>query len=343
MAAVQAPAALVGRACRSVAGVILSGSIVDGSLFDKSLIYVTGKGGVGKTTVAAALGHHGGRARAAHDRLRGGRAGPRLARLPAPSRRAPETEVALDETCGRSRSTRGARSRSGSRASSPRDALVRALDRLARLPVLRRGGAGREGADHDRQGVGARPARALGPPIRTYDLVIVDAPAAGHGVAMLRTPQHVRRDRARRPDPPPGAEDPRLLAAPRAHRLRRRALPEEMPVVETLELEQRLRDDGRARARRGRGQRGLSRPLHQPGGRALRARPSATGSSPPPRPPLAAALAEHQRARTQRAHLRRLRREHRARPCSRCRSCSTPELGLEGLRAGWRPAGADLA
>ena len=42
---------------------------------------------------------------------------------------------------------------------------------------------------------------------RTYDLVIVDAPASGHGLAMLSTPKHVRRDRARRPDQAPGRED----------------------------------------------------------------------------------------------------------------------------------------
>ena len=35
---------------------------------------------------------------------------------------------------------------------------------------------------------------------RGYDLVVLDAPATGHALGMLRSPRHVRRDRARRPD-----------------------------------------------------------------------------------------------------------------------------------------------
>ena len=53
---------------------------------------------------------------------------------------------------------------------------------------------------------------------RTYDLVIVDAPASGHGLAMLSTPKHVRRDRARRPDQAQAEKIRRCSATPTAPR-----------------------------------------------------------------------------------------------------------------------------
>ena len=49
---------------------------------------------------------------------------------------------------------------------------------------------------------------------RPYDFVVVDSPATGHGLGHAARAAHVRRHRARRPDPPPGRPDPRL------HRLR---------------------------------------------------------------------------------------------------------------------------
>ena len=63
-----------------------------------------------------------------------------------------------------------------------------------------------------------------------YDLVIVDAPATGHGVGLLRTPQDVRRHRPRRPDRPPGPDD-RRTRSPTAEftGVIAVATPEEMP------------------------------------------------------------------------------------------------------------------
>ena len=77
---------------------------------------------------------------------------------------------------------------------------------------------------------------------RTYDLVIVDAPASGHGLAMLTTPSTfgeiarvgpIRRQAFKVRD---------MLADPRRTGYVAVALPEEMPVTETLELGARLRD-----------------------------------------------------------------------------------------------------
>ena len=78
---------------------------------------------------------------------------------------------------------------------------------------------------------------------RRYDMVIVDAPATGHGLDMLRVPQ-VLVDVA-----PPGLLRREAEAALSLFRDPARAgvllvtLPEEMPVAETLELHTTLRDE----------------------------------------------------------------------------------------------------
>ena len=130
-------------------------------LRDRSVLYVTGKGGVGKTTVAAALG------------LAAARTGrrtivcevaeqDRMSRAFARQGVRPEQEVELaDGSVGdHDRPAAGAR---GVDRQAARRRPGRAHPRpLARLPVLRRRRAGREGADHDRQGLGARAAAPLG-------------------------------------------------------------------------------------------------------------------------------------------------------------------------------------
>ena len=52
-----------------------------------------------------------------------------------------------------------------------------------------------------------------------YDLVIVDAPATGHGIGFLQTPADLRRDRPGRADGEAGGDDQR--DAHRPHRDRR--------------------------------------------------------------------------------------------------------------------------
>ncbi|MHB1846731.1 MAG: ArsA family ATPase, partial [Deltaproteobacteria bacterium] len=75
-----------------------------------------------------------------------------------------------------------------------------------------------------------------------FDLVVVDAPATGHALALLRVPEVVR---AAVP-PGPLADDMRwmgeLLADPTQTAVNLVSLPEEMPVNETLELARALRE-----------------------------------------------------------------------------------------------------
>ncbi len=143
---------------------------------------------------------------------------------------------------------------------------------------------------------------------RTYDLVVVDAPASGHGLAMLTTPHTfgeiarvgpIRRQARKIEDLLGDAEKTGYVAV---------ALPEEMPVVETLELGRKLEDavglgleaiivngvwPSRFSDADVRKLRAASRNGHEL---------AATGA-------LKAALAEHERATTQRGHLSRLESE----------------------------------
>jgi anion-transporting ArsA/GET3 family ATPase len=143
---------------------------------------------------------------------------------------------------------------------------------------------------------------------RTYDLVVVDAPASGHGLAMLTTPHTfgeiarvgpIRRQ-ARKIEELLGDADKTGYVAV--------ALPEEMPVVETLELGRKLEDAV-----------GLGLEAIIVNGvwpsrfsdadvRKLRAA-SRNGHDPAAMGALKAALAEHDRATTQRGHLERLSKE----------------------------------
>ena len=75
-----------------------------------------------------------------------------------------------------------------------------------------------------------------------YDLVIVDAPASGHGVGMLRTPKTYG-DLARiGPIHKQADQVTRFLRNPRRTAYVGVALAEEMPVTETLEVDGALRD-----------------------------------------------------------------------------------------------------
>ena len=154
--------------------------------------------------------------RPAHDRVRGRRAGPDVARVRPPRACGPSRRSSSPRTCGRSRSTRSRRCEEwlGKQVGGTALADARAL---ARVPVLRRRRAGREGADHDRQGVGARADAALGQaqprlrPRRRRRARLRPRDRDAHDAA------DVRRDRARRADPPPGVQGLRdALATPRA-------------------------------------------------------------------------------------------------------------------------------
>jgi anion-transporting ArsA/GET3 family ATPase len=275
-------------------------------LRERRLLYVTGKGGVGKTTVAAALG------------LAAAAAGRRtivceVAEQDRVSRAfqregvVAETEVELAENLWAitidpqraleewlARQVGGAGLRVLAR-SSAFQYFVAAAPGAKELITIAKVWELAQATRWDRRG-------------RTYDLVVVDAPSSGHGLAMLTTPRTfgeiarvgpIRRQAYRVRD---------LLADPEQTGYVAVALPEEMPVNETLELERRLPEAVGA---------GLEAivvngvwPERFSAGDADLLRAALDGR---PVGPLQAALTSYERARAQRSHLRRLRRASSAR------------------------------
>jgi anion-transporting ArsA/GET3 family ATPase len=164
-----------------------------------------------------------------------------------------------------------------------------------------------------------------------YDLVVVDAPASGHGLGMLRTPRTygdiarvgpIRRQTDKIWDFISDPDRTGYLAV---------ALPEEMPVVETLEFEEKLAD-----------QIGVAldaivvnamfpQRFSAADARRLEEKAAGDGTDPATRAALAAALSEHRRAKAQQAQLRRLRRDARA-PVLTLPFLFEPQIDLEGMR-----------
>ena len=274
-------------------------------LRDRRLLYVTGKGGVGKTTVAAALG------------LAAAAAGRRTIvcevaeqdRVSRAFRRegvVAETEVELAENLWAitidpqqaleewlRRQVGGAALRVLAH-SSAFQYFVAAAPGAKELITIAKVWELAQTARWDRSG-------------RTYDLVVVDAPASGHGLAMLTTPGTfgeiarvgpIRRQAYKVRD---------LLADPEQTGYVAVALPEEMPVNETLELERRLPESIGV---------GLEAivvngmwPERFTVAEADELRTAAVnGLRPEAVAAVQAALTAHERARAQRTHLRRLRR-----------------------------------
>ena len=268
-------------------------------LRDRRLLYVTGKGGVGKTTVAASLG------------LAAAAAGrrtivcevaeqDRVSRALGREGVVPETEVQLADDLW-------------AITIDPQRALEEWLARQvggAALRVLAHSSAFGyfvAAAPGAKELITIAKVWELASPQRwdrsgrTYDLVVVDAPASGHGLAMLTTPRTfgeiarvgpIRRQATKVRD---------LLTDPERTGYLAVALPEEMPVNETLELERRLPEAV------GLGLEAIvvngmwPERFSATDAEAMRA--VADG-----RPDLQAALTAYERARAQRGHLRRLRR-----------------------------------
>jgi anion-transporting ArsA/GET3 family ATPase len=138
-----------------------------------------------------------------------------------------------------------------------------------------------------------------------YDLVIVDAPATGHGVAMIRTPKQFADIARVGPIAHQGRTIHRFVSNPKLTGVLAVALPQEMPVNETLQLRDELGAVGlridRVIANACYPQRFTATDV----GALEAAAPD--GHGPLARSALRAALSEQARAGVQRAQLHRLR------------------------------------
>ena len=279
-----------------------------GDLLDRRLVVVMGKGGVGRTTVAAALGLIAGRRgrRAILCEVSGqarlGELGTGLITLSV------KPESAKLEWLERQlRSRRLARLLGRSRVF---ELLTAAAPGLAELVTI---GKVWDLAQLDRR-----------PSVTNHDLVILDAPATGQGLAMLEAPATYVKVARVGPVHNQARRIAEFLRDPASTAVLGVALPEEMPVNETLELDSRLREDGvRLEAVIVNG----LYPARFSGEEAKRL--SALEGRLPPgvRAGLRTALSEHGRARAQRSHLRRLRRSLEA-PVGTLPFLFEPELGL---------------
>jgi anion-transporting ArsA/GET3 family ATPase len=295
------------------------------ALLDKRLVIVTGKGGVGKTTVAAALGISAARAGrrtvvcevAEQERLAGmfgvtdvGHAehelAPGLHAVSVDPRRAKEEWLRYQLKSGALAGLLGGSSLFGY--------LTAAAPGLSELVTI---GKVWDLAQLERRTEGS-----------VYDLAIVDAPATGHGLGMLKAPSTYASVARMGPVSRHARVIDSFLRDRAATAVLAVALAEEMPVNETIELERRLADEvgmaiDRVVVNAVFPQRFSSAEAERL--RSLDGRGSSSASA-----ALRAALAKHKHARGQRSLLRRLRRHVRA-PVITLPHVFEPELGVVDL------------
>ena len=161
-----------------------------------------------------------------------------------------------------------------------------------------------------------------------YDLAIVDAPATGHGLAMLRAPSTYASIARVGPVGRHAEKIDAFLRDPRQTGVLTTALPEEMPVNETVEFERALRREldmavDTIVVNAVHPSRFKAEDVRRLEAAAGRARGSARAA-------LDAARSEHRRARAEHAQLRRLRRAASA-PVATLPRIFEPELGHREL------------
>ncbi len=209
------------------------------ALLDKRLVFVTGKGGVGKSTVAIALGLLAARRGlrtivaelASQDRIQG------LFDAEREQFREMELEpglftISIDPQQAMEEYLRVKAGTLGQALGASRlfQAFAMATPGMRELLSI---GKVWELAQLDRRTRGAAP----------YDLVIVDAPATGHGVGLLRTPRTFADIARVGPIAHQGRTIADTIADPEFTGLIAVATPEEMPVNETLTLAEELARD----------------------------------------------------------------------------------------------------
>jgi anion-transporting ArsA/GET3 family ATPase len=295
-------------------------------LLDKALLYVTGKGGVGKTTVSAALGlaaAASGRRTivcevAAHDRVSRAFQREGVAR---------EVEIELAENLWAITIDPNLALQEWLSKQLGGGAPVRLLARSSAFQYFVAAAPGAREMITIAKVFELAQLERWDRHNRTYDTVIVDAPASGHGLAMLTTP-HTFGEIARvGPIKRQAEKISTMLSDPRRTGYVAVALAEEMPVNETLELR------GRLEAAVGLGLDAVIVNGLYPGrytlaeAEALRIA-AVNGLEPDALVAVRAALTQHERSRRQQAHLRRLRKEAGA-PVLELPMLFEPEIGLE--------------
>jgi len=296
-------------------------------LLDKRLVFVTGKGGVGKTTVAVALG------------LRAAAAGKRtivceVSSQENASRMFAHTEVGFHEV----EMEENLWSISIDPDESMREYVllqlkVRAMrDMLFRSRIFNYLAAATPGLK-ELVTIGkiwelAQPDRKVKSG-RKYDLVIVDAPATGHGIGFLQTPRTFAAIARVGPIHSQAQQLDRLITDREHTGVAIVALHEEMLVNESATLEQDLLDDVGVAVDRVY-MNGLY-PERFSGEEAEQLAGLADDPDAGLRAAVRAGLSEHNRARSQRAQLARLRRRVET-PVKTLPFLFEPDLGPEAAR-----------